>query len=140
MSFKTRRLWLQIISALWVNRPFMSLVLSGLKCFQKSRFSDEAFIFGVSIIALAGPLPRPMAMPHPAAIAASPANCSVGHSFDVYVMSSFTARKTPTPSSPYSTQHLRILKQMRSLPLLRRSRFCAWNFWSVLPTNIYARH
>ena len=61
MSFKTRRLWLQIISALWVNRPFMSLVLSGLKCFKKSRFSDETFIFGVSIIALAGPLPCPFA-------------------------------------------------------------------------------
>ena len=31
----------------------------------KNRLSDEAFIFGVSIIALAGPLPRPMALSAP---------------------------------------------------------------------------
>ena len=122
----------------------MFLVLSGIGTQMpnaggreacKNRLSDEAFIFGVSIIALAGPLPRPMALSAPSSGHCRLPRKLLSRSFIRCLCNEFVHGPKDSHSLAPSTPAF-ILKQMRAVlpPILRL------NFWSVLPTNIYARH
>ena len=101
----------------------------------KNRFSDEAFILGVSIIAFVR-VRRPIQWPN--------GHCRLprkllSRSFIRCLCNEFVHGPKDShslaPSLSPSLTPAFILKQMRAVlpPILRL------NFWSVLPTNIYAR-